>query len=290
MKKLLLATFASAVVWAQAPAAADPVVLTVGTEKITKSAFEAIIAGLNDQQRAALEQQPEAKRSLAEQIAELKLMAQEGRSRRLDQQTAIQAKIVLQAEQVLANAVYQEMLKNPPSDADIQAYYKEHEKEWLEAKGRHILIRFQGSRVPIRDGGKDLTEAEALKKATELRDKIIGGAKFADLAKAESDDTGSGENGGDLGSFGPGQMVDEFDQVAFTITTGEVSQPIKTAFGYHLILIDSRSAKKLDEVREDIIQALKPQVGQNAIAALKAKATVTYDDSYFGKPTPAAQE
>ena len=114
MKKLILVTFATALTWAQAPAA-DPVVMTVGSEKITKSVFESIIAGLNDQQRAAL-QQPEARRSLAEQIAELKLMAQEGRARGLDQQVAVQTKIVLQAEQVLANAVYQEMMKVAPSE------------------------------------------------------------------------------------------------------------------------------------------------------------------------------
>jgi peptidyl-prolyl cis-trans isomerase C len=287
MKKLILLTIVSTLAWAQAPAAADPVVLTVGSEKITKSVFESIIAGLNDQQRAALEQ-PEARRSLAEQIAELKMMAQEARVRRLDQQLAVQSKIVLQAEQVLANAVYQEMLKATPSDADIQAYYKEHEKEWIEAHGRHILIRFQGSRVPVRDGGKDLTQAEALAKANDLRNKIIAGAKFADLAKAESDDQGSGENGGDLGSFGPGQMVEQFDTIAFTITPGEVSEPVKTDFGYHLILIESRAAKKLDEVRGDIETALKPQIGQKAIEALKAKGAVTYDEGYFGKAAPAA--
>jgi peptidyl-prolyl cis-trans isomerase C len=289
MRKLILVTFASAVVWAQAPAAADPVVITVGSEKITKSVFEAIIAGLNDQQRAALEQQPEAKRSLAEQIVELKMMAQEGRARRLDQQLPVQAKIVLQAEQVLANAVYQEMLKTPPSDADIQAFYKEHQNEWLEAKGRHILVRFEGSRVPLRDGTKELTDAEALAKANQIRDRILAGAKFADLAKTESDDEGSGENGGDLGSFGPGQMVEPFDQIAFTITPGEVSEPVKTDFGYHLIMIDSRSVKQLDEVRDEIEGALRPQIGQNAIAALKAKSAVTYDDSYFGKPADENQ-
>lgn len=293
MKKLILVTFCAAFAWAQAPAA-DPVVMTVGNEKITKSVFESIIAGLNDQQRAQLEQ-PEARRSLAEQIGELKMMAQEGRARGLDQQLAVQTKIVLQAEQVLANAVYQEMLKVTPSDADMQAYYKEHEKDWTEAKGRHILVRFEGSRVPVRDGQKDLNDAEALAKAKELRAKIVAGANFAELAKTESDDTGSGENGGDLGSFGPGQMVEEFDGFSFSGPVGQVSDPIKTAFGYHLILIDARGAKKFEEVRDEIEQALKPQIGQKAIEALKAKSKVTLDDGYFGKPeappapAPAAQ-
>jgi peptidyl-prolyl cis-trans isomerase C len=284
MKLTFFLTMAAFVAWGQAPPA-DPVVLTVGTEKITKSTFEAIIAGLNDQQRSQL-QNPEARRSLAEQIAELKLMAQEGRNRHLDQTPGVQAKIALQTDQVLANAVYQEMMKATVSDADLQAFYKEHADQWMEAKGRHILVRFQGSRVPVRDGQKDLTDAEALAKAKELRAKIVAGAKFEDVAKAESDDVGSGENGGDLGTFAPGQMVEEFDKAAFEIPVGTVSEPIKSQFGYHLILIESRGAKKFDDVRAEIEQAVRPEMGGKAVDALKAKTTITYDDAYFGVPAP----
>ena len=84
-------------------AAADPVVLTVGSEKITQSMFQEIIASLPAQQQAQLAT-PEARRSLAEQVAELKVMAQEARTRKLDQSTAVKAKIALQSDQILANA------------------------------------------------------------------------------------------------------------------------------------------------------------------------------------------
>jgi peptidyl-prolyl cis-trans isomerase C len=282
MKTMALFALAGALAWAQAPET-DPVVLTVGNEKFTRSMFENIIATLNEQQRQAL-QDPKARRSLAEQIAELKMMAQEARARRLDQQTAVQTRIVLQAEQVLANAVYQEMLKVPPSEADLQAFYKDHADEFVEAKGRHILIRFEGSRVPPREGQPELTEEQALRKARDLRNKILSGAPFADVAKAESDDLGSGENGGDLGTFTRGQMVEEFDREAFAIPVGVVSEPIRTAFGYHLILIDERSAKPFEEVRDYIEQALRPQTGQRAIEALKAKTPISYNEAYFGTP------
>lgn len=290
MKSILFLSMAAVAAWAQTPAAADPVVLTIGSEKITKSMFDAIIEGMNDQQKAQL-QLPGAKRNLAEQIADLKMMAQEGRVRRLDQSPAVQAKIVLQAETILAQAVYQEMVAAPPPAADVEAYYKEHETEWMEAKGRHILIRFEGSRVPPRDGKTELTEDQALAKTKELRAKIAAGTvKFEDAAKEESDDMGSGENGGELGSFGPGQMVDEFDAVAFTIPVGQVSEPVKSAFGYHLIRIDERGSKKLDEVREEIVQALKPQIGAKAVDALKEKAVVVYNPDYFGPEPVAAPE
>ena len=288
MKTILLLTMAAAAAWAQAPTA-DPVVITIGNEKITKSTFDAIIGSLSEQQQAAVAT-PEAKRNLAEQIAELKMMAQEARARRLDQSPALQAKIVLQAETVLAQAVYAEMIKAPPSDAAMQAYYKEHENEWLEAKGRHILIRFEGSRVPAREGHPDLSEEKALEAAKTLRAKIVAGGSFAELAKTESDDQGSGENGGDLGSFAKGAMVEEFDKVAFELPVGIVSEPVKSAFGYHLILIEARGAKKFDEVKADIEAAMKPELGSKAVEALKAKTTIVYDEGYFGKapaPTPA---
>lgn len=77
-------------------------------------------------------------------------------------------------------------------------------------------------------------------KCLELKQQIEGGADFADLAKEHSK-CPSGKSGGDLGSFGPGQMVKEFDTVVFNEAVGEVHGPVKTQFGYHLLEITSRS-------------------------------------------------
>lgn len=266
----------------QAAPDADPVVLTVGSEKITQSMFQEIISSLPAQQQAQLTT-PEARKSLAEQVAELKVMAQEGKARKLDQSAAVKAKIALQSDQILASAVYQQLTAGNPDDAALRAYYDAHKQDWDEVKARHILIRMQGSRVPLRDGHKDLTDAEALAKAKEVRAKIVAGAKFEDQAKVESDDTGSGENGGDLGTFGAGQMVPEFDEVVFKAPIGQVTEPIKTAYGYHLILVEERKSKPFEEARADIEQKIRPEMGQKAIEALKAKTTVVYNDAYFGK-------
>jgi parvulin-like peptidyl-prolyl isomerase len=142
----------------------------------------------------------------------------------------------------------------------------------------------QGSRVPAREGHKDLTDAEALAKTKEVRAKIVAGAKFEEVAKAESDDTGSGENGGDLGTFGAGQMVPEFDEVVFKAPVGQVTEPIKTAYGYHLILVEERKSKSFEDAKGEIEQKIRPEMGQKAIEGLKAKTTVVYNDAYFGKP------
>lgn len=89
------------------------------------------------------------------------------------------------------------------------------------ARARHILVS---------------TEAECL----ELKEKLASGAEFESLA-AQHSKCPSGQRGGDLGEFGPGQMVQEFDQVVFNEAVGEVHGPVKTQFGYHLLEITSRS-------------------------------------------------
>ncbi len=76
-------------------------------------------------------------------------------------------------------------------------------------------------------------------KCNELKTQIAEGAAFAELAKQHSS-CPSGNNGGDLGSFGPGQMVPEFDKVVFSADIGSVEGPVKTQFGYHLLEVTSR--------------------------------------------------
>ena len=90
-----------------------------------------------------------------------------------------------------------------------------------QATARHILVK-----------SKEACE--------DLKTKIEGGAAFGDIAKEHSD-CPSGKDGGGLGSFGPGQMVPEFDTVVFNEEVGAVHGPVKTSFGYHLIEITSRS-------------------------------------------------
>src|SRR5579871_421540 len=191
---LLLAAFGAC---AQPSPAADPVVLTVGSEKITQSQFEEILGTLPEQQRSAA-QSPQGRRQIAEQLAELKVLAQAARAEKLDQSPGVRVKLTLSGDQVLAGAMFQSLSASKAGDAALHAYYDAHKSDWEQVKARHILIRMQGSRAPVRPGGKDLTDAEAQAKIKELHDKLIAGANFAEMAKAESDDVGSGEQGGDL--------------------------------------------------------------------------------------------
>jgi len=274
----------AALAWGQLPTPpADPVVLTVGEEKITKSQFEQIIASLPEQSRTQF-QNPAGKKRLAEQLAELKTLAHEARAQKLDQTPKVKAEIALQTEQVLARNEFQQMASVvKPDDAALHAYYDAHKADWEQLKARHILIRFQGSQVPAKTGAKDLTEAEALAKANELRAKVVAGGDFAKLAEAESDDTGTAQHGGELGVFGKGRMVPAFEKAAFAAEIGKVTEPVKSQFGYHLILVEEHSTKPFDEVKPEIETKTKPEMAQKALAELKTKVNVVYDEAYFGK-------
>ena len=94
---------------------------------------------------------------------------------------------------------------------------------------------------------------------------------------AESDDTASAVKGGDLGTFKHGQMVPPFDQAAFSVPVGEVSEPVKTDFGYHLIKISSRNTF------EDAKPEIEKGMAKKALDDIRAKSPVTLNEEYFGK-------
>jgi parvulin-like peptidyl-prolyl isomerase len=280
---------------AAAETPADKVVLAVGDEKMTAAQFQEFISALPEQYRAAA--QGAGKRQVADQLVNLKTLAQEAKRRKMDQTPAFKAQLAFQTENLLAGVLFRDLSSTMKiSEADSRKYYDAHKSEYERVQARHILIRFKGSPVPTGDK-KDLTEEEALAKTTALRARIEKGEDFAAVAKAESDDTGSGANGGDLGMFGHGQMVPVFDQTAFSQPIGQVSQPVKSQFGYHLIKTEKKESKSFEEMRADIDKQLMPELAQKTIEDLKTKTPVTIDEGFFGPaeakpaqgaPAPAA--
>ena len=264
------------------PSANDPAVIIVGDLKITKSEWEEFVASMPEQVRSQLT--GPNKRKVVEQYADVRMLAMEARRRGVDKEPKIASQIAFQTENLLANSLMTTLMESAPlGDAAVKAYYEEHKKEYEQVKARHVLIRFQGSRVPLKPEQKDLTDAEALAKAQEVIKTIAGGKDFAEVAKAESDDAGSGAQGGDLGSFGRGQMVPEFENAAYTLPVGKVSEPVKSAFGYHIIQVQDHTSKSMDEVRKTIEQQLKPEAAKKVMDGLRSKASIIIDDTYFGK-------
>ena len=282
------AVTAKPAVAAKPSAAASPVVMTVAGEAVTQADFEMLLQNLSP----ALQAQgttPEGKRQIAEQLAEVKSLAHEARRRKLDQDAKLRQQLQIQADQALANAALNQMIGNTPVTEEIlRKYYESHAKEYELVKARHILIRFQGSPVSLRPNQNDLTEAEALEKAKQLKKKIAAGEDFATLAKAESDDAGSGAQGGSLGTFGKGQMVPEFEKAAFSQAKGTISDPVKTQFGYHIIETQDLLTKSFDEVKSEIEPKVRPEHARSLAIQVRKATAVTLDENYFGKAPAGA--
>lgn len=154
------------------------------------------------------------------------------------------------------------------TDQQIQDYYQAHQKDFQvpeEVKVRHILIK-------VAAGADAKTDAAAKEKAEALLKQIKGGADFAALAKANSDDPGSKESGGELGMIQRGVTVPPFEQAAFSLQPGQISDVVKTQFGYHILKVEEKQTahlKPLDEVKAQILATLTRQqeAAQQAVYA-----------------------
>ncbi len=158
----------------------------------------------------------------------------------------------------------------PPAvtDEEVAASYREHSQEFERPKQvrvAHILVR-----VPSVGGGE--AEARARAKAEEALKRIRGGADFAGVAKEVSEDAATAPKGGELGLVSPGELVPAFEQAAFALKPGEVSQPVRTAFGYHLIkVLEAKEAQKTS--LKDATASIRSKLQAEKLARqLKAKA------------------
>lgn len=143
------------------------------------------------------------------------------------------------------------------TDEEMKKYYDDNKKEFYEdkVKASHILIStVDENNKPLSDSKK----AEAKKEAEDILKRAKSGEEFAALAKEYSDDKGSGANGGDLGFFEKGTMVPEFEDAAWGLKVGEISDLVETQFGYHIIKVTDKVQKQLtfDEVKDKIKETL----------------------------------
>ena len=170
------------------------------------------------------------------------------------------------------------------TDEEMKKYYEEHKKDYYkdEVKASHILIS------TVDDNGKPLSEAkkkEAKKKAEEVLKKAKSGEEFSELAKEYSDDPGSAANGGDLGYFTKGQMVQPFEEAAFSLKPGEISGLVESEHGYHIIKVYDKIDKQLsfDEVKDQIKKTLIEDKYMENIESISKKAKVEKNESVIKK-------
>jgi peptidyl-prolyl cis-trans isomerase D len=158
---------------------------------------------------------------------------------------------------------------------DLRAYYNDHRDQYRtpeQVRVSHILIK---TPLPGPDGKVDEKGvAEAQRRAEDLLKQLKGGAKLEDLAKKYSEDPGSAKQGGSIGWIGRGQTMPEFEKVAFSLPKGQISDLVKSSYGFHIIRVDDKhdaNVKSLDEVKAEIEPILKHQKGQQ-VAQKQAEA------------------
>jgi peptidyl-prolyl cis-trans isomerase C len=269
---------------AAATAQADPIVIAAGDIAIRQSEFESALKTLpaEYQQYAS----GPGKRQFADDYLRMKMLAAEGTKAGLDKDPSVLRQLALMRENLIAQAQLEKIETGiTVSDADLQKTYEAQKAQYEKVKARHILIAFKGS--PAAQAGKpELTEEQAKAKADEIRAKIVAGGSFEELAQKESDDVGSGARGGDLGEFGRGQMVPEFEKAAFEAKVGDVTPVVRTQFGFHIIKVDEHGSTAFDEVRPTLERTEKQTRVQATLDQMKTNAKATFNDAYFGAAPP----
>lgn len=271
----------------QNTAASGDVVIEAGEVKVTRAELDAAIETLPEEYRSYAS--GPGRKAFGEDYLRMRLLAAEAERAGLADKPEVRERLKLMRENTLANAQIERMREGiTVSDADLQKEYEGKKAELEQAKARHILIAPEGSPAapPAEEG---MTDDEARQKAEEIRQKLIAGADFAELASSESHDRGSAARGGDLGSFTRGRMVPEFEQAVFNGTVGEIQPLVKTQFGYHVIQVQERGVVPLAEVREELEEQIVQEKLQAKLEALQGNFKPKFDESYFGAGTPTAE-
>jgi peptidyl-prolyl cis-trans isomerase C len=209
--------------------------------------------------------EPTKRRVLIEFLIENQLFAEAAEGQKLAQGGGFDDRMQYWRRRALRDTYFDQTVKSSVSDTEAKKFYDSQiaqMKPQEELKARHILV-------------------ESKDKAKEVFEKIAHGGDFAKLAKEFSKDPGSKDDGGDLGFFGRGQMVPQFEEAAFALKPGDVSQPIETQFGWHLIRIDEKREKTppaYDQVKDRIVASMIHRKAQELATDLRTKAKVDYVD------------
>jgi peptidyl-prolyl cis-trans isomerase C len=206
------------------------------------------------------------RRVILEYVIENQLFADAAEAAKLGSGAAFEERMNYWRRRALREYYFEAELKNSVSDADAKKFYDQQvgsAKAQEEVRARHILV-----------------ESEAL--AKELHGRIGKGEDFVALAKEHSKDPGSKEDGGDLGYFGKGQMVPVFEETAFALKAGQVSAPVKSQFGWHIVKVEDRrqrGAPPFDAIKERLVASMIHRKAQEVAADLRAKAQLEYVDA-----------
>ena len=224
----------------------NKVLAVAAGNEITEKDLNAIISRYPEEQRGALQNEGQ-KKQLLEQLISFELMNKFGKEIELDKTQEYKDAIESISKEVITSMAINKILADiTVTDDEVKKYYEDNKEAFGQpatVSARHILVA---------------TEEEAKKAKEEISGEKIS---FGDAAMKYST-CPSNQQGGNLGEFSKGMMVPEFEEAAFAAEIGVVTEPVKTQFGYHLILVDARneaSIKSFDEVKDGVLNQLVQQ-------------------------------
>jgi len=243
-------TTSAATASSPAPAASMPAVSAVlarGPFGTSVSAADVLseLRRAPEAERRVLLSKPDTVQQIASNLLVRRVLAAEAQRDGLSTDPITAATLAVARDRVLSDARLAQLdAQNAPSEAALDAYarnvYQANAAKFekpAQTRARHILLPNKGP--------------ESLKKAQELLAQLRSGASFEELAKANSTDAGSAARGGDLGFFGAGQMVRPFeDAVNALAKPGDLSEPVESQFGYHIIRLEERREKGMQSYEE----------------------------------------
>lgn len=196
---------------------------------------------------------PQGRATLLEQVINKKLLLLDAKKNLLEHNAEFKAELERIKEEMLANFNVQKAIENvSATDEDAKAYFEQHKDQFQKGESvcaSHILV-------------------DSEEKAKEIKAQIEKGEiSFEDAARQNSS-CPSSQNGGALGEFTRGQMVPEFDQAAFSMEVGELSDPVKTQFGYHLIKVTEKngpSEMKFEDIKDQVKNMVLTEKRQAAL-------------------------
>lgn len=260
--------------------AQEKVVVKVNGKNLTESDLKYAEAEIG----ADIGNLPEAtrRRVLIEYLIENQLFADAAESQKLGTGAAFDERLQYWRRRALRETYFDTSVKSSVSEDEARKLYDAQVAQLAEAKSEEEV---KASHILVKE--------EAL--AKDIAAKLTAGDEkaFAEAAKANSLDPGSKEEGGSLGYFGKGQMVPQFEEAAFKLKKGELSTPVQTQFGWHIIRLDDRREKpapKIPEfaaVKERIIASLMHKKAQETLDGLRSKAILEYVDPEVKKQVEA---
>jgi peptidyl-prolyl cis-trans isomerase C len=259
-----------------------PFLAKVGNTTITQADYDREFQSLPEYAQQLFTDE-QGKGKFLNEIINKEMLHQEAVKKGLDKTPDFQKKLEEFKKLTLVTALFEKeiMAKAKVTDQEVKAYYDKHKEEFIpttQIKASHILVK---------------TEDEARKVLARLKK----GEKFGDIAKAVSVDTGSAKNGGDLGYFSKGQMVPEFEKAAASLKVGDISVPVHTQFGYHIIKVTDKKKGapiEFEKIKDMISQRLSGEKQKDAfdqyIAELKKNYKVEINKDSIAKPSAGTEK